>query len=92
MAVVLGTLLGIGRLAPHVLVRGLCGLYVQIVRNVPLLVQVLLWYFALTELLPDADAALHFGDWVFLSKGGLAFAEPEIGPAMAAIAAFNVSG
>ncbi|MEJ7687804.1 MAG: ABC transporter permease subunit [Variovorax sp.] len=51
LAVVLGTLIGIGRLAPHVLVRAGCTAYVEAVRNVPLLVQLLMLYFALTQLL-----------------------------------------
>ena len=38
-SVLLGTLIGIGRLAPHVLVRGICTAYVELLRNVPLLVQ-----------------------------------------------------
>ena len=71
LAVVLGTLLGIGRLAPHALVRGLCAVYVQTVRNVPLLVQMLMLYFALTQLLPDSAEAIRLAPGVFLSKGGL---------------------
>ncbi len=71
IAVVLGTLLGIGRLAPHRLVRGLASLYVQVLRNVPLLVQLLLLYFAMTQLLPEGDAPLHILPGVTLAKGGL---------------------
>lgn len=72
IAVTLGVLLGIGRLAAHVLVRGLCDLYVRLFRNVPLLVHMLLLYFVLTHLLPDSDAALSLPFGTMLSKGGLA--------------------
>ncbi|UST55639.1 ABC transporter permease subunit [Comamonadaceae bacterium OTU4NAUVB1] len=76
LAVVLGTLLGIGRLAPHALVRGLCAVYVQTVRNVPLLMQMLMLYFALTQLLPESAEAVRLAPGVFLSKGGLSLPWP----------------
>ncbi|HEY1392153.1 MAG TPA: ABC transporter permease subunit [Methylibium sp.] len=78
LATVLGFALGIAQLSRHALVRGLSRTYVDIVRNVPLLVQLLLWYFALTELLPGSDAPVHLGQAVFLSKGGAAFPAPEM--------------
>ena len=78
IAVVLGTLLGIGRLAPHVLVRGLCGAYVETVRNVPLLVQLLMLYFALTQLLPDSTEPIELASGFWLSKGGLSMPWPVI--------------
>ncbi|MBU1360748.1 MAG: ABC transporter permease subunit [Gammaproteobacteria bacterium] len=78
LAVLLGTLLGIGRLATHVLVRGLCGVYVQTLRNVPLLVQMLMLYFTLTQLLPDSTEPLQLplGSW--LSKDGLSIPWPVL--------------
>jgi general L-amino acid transport system permease protein len=76
LAVVLGTLLGIGRLVPHVLVRGACTAYVEAVRNVPLLVQMLMLYFALTQLLPDSTEAIELVPGVWLSKSGLSMPWP----------------
>ncbi len=76
IAVVLGTLIGIGRLTPHLLVRGLCNVYVQALRNVPLLVQLLMLYFALTQLLPDSTEAVQLLPGVWLSKGGLSMPWP----------------
>ena len=76
IAVVLGTLIGIGRLTPHLLVRGLCNVYVQALRNVPLLVQLLMLYFALTQLLPDSTEAVRLLPGVWLSKGGLSMPWP----------------
>jgi general L-amino acid transport system permease protein len=72
LAVLLGTLLGIGRLAPHRLLRGLCTVYVETLRNIPLLVQLLMLYCALTQLLPDSDAPIQLAPGWWLSKGGLA--------------------
>jgi len=79
LAVLLGTLLGIGRLAPHRLARGLCTVYVETLRNVPLLVQLLMLYFALTQLLPDSDAPIQLAPGCWLSKGGLALPWPALG-------------
>ncbi|VTU21230.1 Arginine transport system permease protein ArtQ [Variovorax sp. SRS16] len=79
IAVVFGTLLGIGRLAPHVLVRGICAAYVETVRNVPLLVQLLMLYFALTQLLPDSTEPLELAPSFWLSKGGLSMPWPVAG-------------
>jgi len=84
LAVLLGVLLGIGRLAPHRLARGLCTVYVEALRNVPLLVQLLMWYFALTQLLPDSSAPIELAPGWWLSKGGLALPWPVSGGADAA--------
>jgi len=81
LAVVLGTLLGIGRLASHLLLRGVCTAYVEALRNVPLLVQLLMLYFALTHLLPDTQEAREWLPGVWLSKGGLALPWPVHEPA-----------
>jgi len=79
LTTVIGTLIGIGRLARNLLVRSLCGAYVEFFRNVPILLQLLMWYLLFTEILPAADAAWRLNTWlgpVFLSKGGLNFPAP----------------
>jgi len=68
----LGTLLGVGRFSPNALVRGLCYGYVEAFRNVPILVQLLLWYVLMLEGLPEATEPLTLGGSAFLSKVGLA--------------------
>jgi len=68
----LGVLIGLGRLSPNLLLRGLCAAYVESLRNVPLLLQFLAWYFVVTDLLPASSEALQLAPHVFLSKGGLA--------------------
>ncbi len=72
LALGLGVLVGFGRLAEHPLVRGLASAFVNAFRNIPLLLQLLAWYFILTDLLPASDAALRLAPGVFLSKSGLA--------------------
>jgi general L-amino acid transport system permease protein len=76
-ATVLGTLVGIGRLSKNFLVRTLSGAYVDLLRNVPLLLQLFIWYFVLTEKLPPIEEALHPLPGVFFSKNGLQFPHPH---------------
>ena len=75
LATVLGTLLGVGRFSRNALVRGLCQVYVELFRNIPVLLQLLLWYVILTEVLPAASDAWVLGSF-FLSKGGLNYPIP----------------
>ncbi len=76
LTTVLGTLLGIGRFSRNAIVRGLCYAYVELFRNVPILLQLLMWYLLLTEALPDPGAPLALPGQVYLSKGGLSFPAP----------------
>lgn len=75
LTTVMGTLVGVGRFSRNALVRGLCMAYVEFFRNIPILLQLLMWYLLFTELLPDAQDAWQAGS-VFLSKGGLSFPVP----------------
>lgn len=73
LATLLGTLLGIGRSSRNALLRGVCYGYVELFRNIPLLLQLLMWYLLFIEYLPPPDQALGLGRFVFLSKNGLSF-------------------
>ncbi len=75
LTTVLGTLLGVGRFSRNALVRGLCYGYVEFFRNVPVLLQLVMWYLFFTQALPSAADAWTVGP-VFLSKGGLSFPIP----------------
>ena len=75
LTTILGTLLGVGRFSRNALVRGLCYAYVEFFRNVPVLLQLLMWYLLFTEALPAAADAWVIGP-AFLSKGGLSFPIP----------------
>lgn len=75
LTTLLGTLLGIGRFSRNALVRGICYAYVEFFRNVPVLLQLLMWYLFFTEALPAAVDAWKVGP-IFLSKGGLSFPIP----------------
>ena len=73
LTTVFGTLLGVGRFSPNALLRGLCYAYVEIFRNIPVLLQLLMWYLLFTEYLPLPGDALRVGHLFFLSKNGLSF-------------------
>lgn len=75
LTTILGTLLGVGRFSRNALVRGMCYAYVEFFRNVPVLLQLLMWYLFFTEALPAAAEAWKVGPF-FLSKGGLSFPVP----------------
>ena len=53
LALAVGCLVGVGRTLPSRPVRWLCAAYVELFRNVPLLVQMFIWYFAVPELVPE---------------------------------------
>jgi glutamate/aspartate transport system permease protein len=59
IALALGALVGTLRTAPRPWMARICAGYVEIFRNVPLLVQMFLWYFVLPELLPE-----RAGSWM----------------------------
>ena len=95
LATVLGALVGIGRLSSNLMLRGLCSIYVEIFRNIPLLLQLLVCYFLLTDLLPDSQSAIRIASHVFLSKSGLAMPWPDgSGTALdfPAMGEFGISG
>jgi general L-amino acid transport system permease protein len=75
LATLLGTVLGVGRFSRNALVRGLCLSYVELFRNIPVLLQLLLWYVVMTEVFPPAAQAWNIGPF-FLSKGGLNYPIP----------------
>jgi general L-amino acid transport system permease protein len=76
LATLLGTLVGVGRFSRNALVRALCSTYVECFRNIPVLLQLLMWYLLLTEMLPSIQDAWKVGPF-FLSKGGFNYPIPD---------------
>ena len=66
---VLGLLVAFGRLAPPGLVRGASATYVEAFRNIPLLLQILFWYFWAIALLPAVSDSLHLGGALLNNRG-----------------------
>jgi len=53
IALLLGALVGVLRTVPNKFLAGIATAYVELFRNIPLLVQLFIWYFVLPELLPE---------------------------------------
>src|SRR5215471_21637547 len=66
LATLLGFLIGIGRLSSNWLVARLAGAYVEIVRNLPLLFQILFWYLAVLGTLPGPRQSISLFGEIFL--------------------------
>jgi general L-amino acid transport system permease protein len=86
LATVLGVLVGVGRFSANFLVRKICYAYVEFFRNVPVYLQLLIWYLVFTEMLPDLDEAWNAGHF-FLSKNGISFPWPvwQLGQTLALV-------
>jgi general L-amino acid transport system permease protein len=70
LATILGTLIGIGRLSKNWLMSRLTAFYVETIRDLPLLLQLLFWY-TILQGLPAPRNAMSIGGTVFLSNRGL---------------------
>jgi len=69
-ATVLGVIVGISRLSSNYLIAKLAEFYVEIFRNIPLLLQIFFWYFAALRALPLPNEAITFFDVSFLTIKG----------------------
>ena len=71
LATIIGFSLGVARLSNNWLINKIAMVYVEIFRNVPLLLQIMFWYFGVLRNLPSPRRAASFGDAVFLSNRGI---------------------
>jgi len=85
LATVLGFIIGIARLSRNWLVSRLAGGYVELIRNIPLPLQILFWYNAVLKSLPElrGSVALPFGG--FLNNRGLFLPRPVFAPDFGAV-------
>jgi general L-amino acid transport system permease protein len=87
LATLVGVLVGLGRLSSNWLVARLATLYVEIVRNVPLLLQLFVWYFAVLKALPAPRQSLALPLGAFLNVRGLYLPDPIGLPGIGFVAA-----
>jgi general L-amino acid transport system permease protein len=73
LATGIGLLVGVARLSKNWLVARVASVYVETLRNIPLLLQLFFWYTLITHSLPTAREALTILPGVYLSKSGLTF-------------------
>ncbi|HEY9549565.1 MAG TPA: ABC transporter permease subunit, partial [Kiloniellaceae bacterium] len=81
-ATLLGFVIGLARVSPNVPARLLSKGYVELVRNLPLLLPLLLWQGVILRSLPTVREALDLGGVAFLSNRGLYLPAPAAWPAM----------
>jgi general L-amino acid transport system permease protein len=91
LCTILGVLLGIARLSSNPLLRGLVGAYVEVVRNTPLVLQLVFWH-ALVLQLPSVRQALNPLPGVFLSQRGMKLPALLVDDAFWAVAAVLAAG
>jgi general L-amino acid transport system permease protein len=70
LATILGTLIGIGRLSKNWLLSKITAFYVETLRDIPVLLQLLFWY-TILQGLPAPRQALHIGQFLFLTNRGM---------------------
>lgn len=68
---VLGLLVALGRLSPNWLLRNICRWYVELNRNLPVLLQLFFWYFIVLQQLPNVRKSIDIGGWFIVNKRGL---------------------
>ena len=78
-ATIIGFAFGIMRLSSNWLVAKIAESYIEIIRNIPLLLQIFFWYFAVLRALPKPKQSIEFMDSIFLNNRGLFVPDPNVG-------------
>ena len=79
IATIVGFTVGIARLSSNWLIARLAESYIEILRNIPLLLQIFFWYFAVLRALPKPKQSLELADSFFLNNRGLFIPDPVFG-------------
>lgn len=87
-ATLIGVVAGVARLSSNWLVRNLARLYVELIRNVPLLLQLLFWYSAVILKLPPVQRAVVLLDRIHLTQRGVYLPRPLPGAGFPVFAGF----
>ena len=73
------------RLSSNWLIAKIAETYIEVIRNIPLLLQIFFWYFAVLRALPRPKQSIEFMDSVFLNNRGLFLPDPNFGEGSAVI-------
>jgi general L-amino acid transport system permease protein len=76
-ATIIGFAVGIARLSPNWLLARLATIYVETFRNIPLLVQILFWYYAVLRAMPSPRQSLSLFDAFFFNVRGMVMPDPQ---------------
>ncbi len=85
LTTLLGTFIGIARLSSNWLIARLAAAFIEVMQNIPVLLQLFFWYALFYEAFPSPRQALNPINGVFLCNRGLIFAVPEAHPAYSAM-------
>ena len=91
LATVVGFLIGVARLSGNWLISRLAAAYIETFRNIPLLLQIFFWYFAVLRALPHPRDSLAVGEGVFLNLRGLYLPRPVFEQGFALVVAAEKS-
>ncbi|EJG0705138.1 amino acid ABC transporter permease [Vibrio parahaemolyticus] len=92
LATAIGFTMGVARLSTNWLVSRLAAVYIETFRNIPLLLQIFFWYFAVLQALPSARQSLSLGEAIFLNVRGLYFPAPVFNEGSGVVIAAFVIG
>jgi general L-amino acid transport system permease protein len=92
LATFLGFFIGIARLSKNFVVAKLASFYVEIMRNTPLLLQLLFIYNAVLKPLPNPRDSIYFGAGFYLNNRGLVMPDPQFAPGAGFILAAALAG
>lgn len=86
LATIIGFAVGVARLSSNWVVAKLAMIYVEVIRNIPLLLQLYFWYNAVLKPLPDARNSIALPGSIYLNNRGIILPSPQFGPAFEAVA------
>ncbi|MGB0671900.1 MAG: amino acid ABC transporter permease, partial [Rhodospirillales bacterium] len=75
----IGFVAGVARLSKNFLISKIATVYVETLRNIPLLLQIFFWYFAVLQTLPSPRQSIAFGETFFLNNRGFYMPAPVWG-------------
>lgn len=78
-ATIIGFIVGIARLSRNWVVAKIAYVYIEVLRNIPLLLQIFIWYFGVLQLLPQKREALNLGPLGMLNIAGYYAPKPVFG-------------
>lgn len=81
ITIFLGTIIGVARISTNWLVSKLAAIYIEVMQDIPVLLQLFFWYAIFYETMPSPQEALNPGAGIYLSNRGVAFTIPEAHPA-----------
>jgi general L-amino acid transport system permease protein len=81
ITLILGTIIGVARLSSNWLLARLAAAYIEVMQDIPILLQLFFWYALFYETLPSPRQAICPGAGIYLCNRGVAFTIPEAHPA-----------